>query len=108
MNKKDKQNLLNVLQKPDIYIERCDYTEYLGAGVKYYKVFANLTPLIDFSISPAKLGMERYQIILPNKKYSHLVRKNAIFHTPMAADIVEVYNWLKLRYLTQQSKSKTK
>lgn len=108
MNKKDKQNLLNILAKPDIQIEHCNYTEYLSAPIKYYKVLdLHLVSLMELSVTPGMLAMERCEIILQNKKYSHLVRPNAVFHTPMAADIVEVYNWLKLRYLLQQSRNKT-
>lgn len=110
MDKQKKQNMLDILVKPDISIERCDYTEYLNEPVKYYKVFyaQSAKPLMELSVTPEILGLDRYEVILQNKKYSHLIRTNAIFHTPMAADIMEVYNWLKLRYLVQQSKARTK
>ena len=111
MNNENKQNMLDILVKPDISIECCDYTEYLGAGVKYYKVMnLHSVPLIELSVTPARFGMERYEVceVISQKKYSRLVRKNAIFHTPMADDIMDIYNWLKLRYLPQQTKSKKK
>lgn len=110
MNKTDKQNMLDILVKPDIQIERCNFDEYLNASVKYYKVLnQHSVPLMELSVTPARFGMERYEIISSlNKRYSHLVRKNAIFHTPMAADIMDIYNWLKLRHLMQQTKTRTK
>lgn len=108
MNKKDKEQLLDIFGGPNIKIELCDYKDYCQKNISYYKVVnAKSEPLVDISVTPIMRGIERYQIIWPNKKQiSRLVRPNAVFRRPMAADIMEVYNWLQLRLLLQQSSKK--
>lgn len=103
MNKKTKQELLDIFGQPDIKIELCDYKDYCQKNIKYYKVVnAAAEPLVDISVTPIMRGIERYEIIWPRgKKVSRLVRTNAVFRRPAAADIMEVYNWLKLRLLLQ-------
>lgn len=109
MNKKDKKQLLDIFGQPNIQIEYCDYKEYLKEPTKYYKVFdSGLVPVVDISVTPAMRGIARYEITFNNKKFSRLARPNAVLHTPMAADILEIYNLMKLRYLAQISKREIK
>ena len=110
MNKSEKANLLNLLTKPDLIVEKLDFSEYCNRPTQYYKVSDATSEQLAFSVSPISPRMNniaRCEIILPNnKKYSRLVRMNAVFRSPMAGDIMDVYNWVKLRYLLQQTKQK--
>lgn len=110
MDKNIKANLLDLLTKPDLTVEKLDYSEYCNRPTLYYKVSDATSEQLACSvskISPYMKNIARCEIILPNnKKFSRLIRMNAIFRRPMAADIMDVYNWIKLRHLLQETKQK--
>lgn len=108
ITKEVQDKAVKTLAKPNIFIEECDYTEYLKKeGAKYYKV--NDTEktgatIIEFSIIPARRNISRYEMQIDNKKYSYLVRPRAVFHTTGAHRMMDVYNMLQIRLLGQRSK----
>lgn len=111
MDKNIKVNMLNLLTRPDITVEKLDYTKYCNRTTTYYRVSDPVYyEQLAFSVAPISSRMKniaRCEIILPNnKKIARLVRMNAIFRRPMAGDIMDVYNWIKLRYLIQQTRQK--
>lgn len=112
MDKNIKANLLDFLTRPDITVEKLDYSEYCNRTTTYYRVSDAVYEQLAFSVAPISLRMNniaRCEIILPNnKKIARLVRMNAIFRRPMVGDIMDVYNWIKLRYLLQESKNNQK
>ena len=107
--KEKKREALAILGRPNIKIELCNYNEYLGVPVKYYKVMEDVVKpsLIEFMIIPVWRGIYQYEVALGKDTYSHHVRKNAVFHTPGADDILEIYNMLHVRYLAQKSMRQT-
>ncbi len=112
MDKNIKADMLNLLTRPDITVEKLDCSEYCNRPTTYYKISNTFSEQMAFSVSPISLRMNniaRCEIISPNnKKIARLVRMNAIFRRPMAGDIMDIYNWIKLRYLLQESKNNQK
>ena len=110
INKDYKAKMSDIFGQPNIKIELCNYTEYLNEPTKYYKVFDSCSkPLVDISVTTVSRHFSRYEIATPDgKKISCLARPRAVFHTPWAEDILEIYNWLQIRYLAQQTRFEKK
>lgn len=106
INKDYKAKMSDIFVQPNIKIELCNYTEYLNEPTKYYKCSK---PLVDISVTTVSRHFSRYEIATPDgKKISCLARPRAVFHTPRAEDILEIYNWLQIRYLAQQTRFEKK
>lgn len=111
INKDYKAKISNIFEQPNIKIELCDYTKYLNEPTtKDYKVFDScFKPLVNISFKTVSRHFNRYEIATPDgKKISCLARPRAAFHTPRADDVLEIYNWMKLRYFAQQTRVEKK
>lgn len=110
IKKEYKAKMLDIFEQPNIKIELCNYPEYLNEQTKYYKVFDSCSePLVDISVTTVSRHFSRYEIATPDgKKISCLARPRGVFHTPRADDMLEIYNWMKLRYWAQQTRAEKK
>lgn len=79
MDKNIKMNMLNLLTRPDITVEKLDYSKYCNRTTTYYRVSDAVYEQLAFSVAPISSRMNniaRCEIILPNNKKNCTFGKN--------------------------------
>ena len=109
-SKQFKNECLDILQSANVTITKSQDTEYYFVLRTVYNVSQDNIHKFEMNIVPGKFGISRYTITKANgEKFSCHARPDAVFfHRPVADDILEVYQAIKLRHLIQQSNIKQK
>ena len=102
-----KESAIKILQDAHTSITTNDFSEYAqNTNTTSYFVYQDTVRVFEMNIEPARFGMCAYTIIMNNgEKLSCKARPNAIFlRRPIADDMLDVYNEIKLRLLIQNSR----
>ena len=109
ISKQTKNDIISVLNSPDVYIEHTNYDKYYDNATICYRVYTvKYKWFCDLTICPTRFGMTKYSLAIKDKRIDRLVRKNAIFYAPWTKRIMEIYRAIRLRHTIQQSQANIK